>query len=589
MRFVRCLGLGRVLAITVVCAFAALAPSVATAAKTSAHRTHHVRRHLIHRATDVNRFGGLDCNGHSPVQLPAKSTLECTDIRGFSGIDNANTWGGRFYDNGHYIGHDEPDMTFLSNQPGSGDNVSWTFTLPTDPAAAPTVRNPGSDVTHMFELSVAPWISMAMCDPKSYPLNKCTPQSDANAPDPCTLAASPCPGGFTGGGGAFMEMQFYPPGFPPPNSGVGCNDQSWCAALNIDSLECTFGFATCNTACEEPVNWALISTNGVPAGPPNPQQQDLQTFTPNGHTLMMNPGDTITIQMGDAPVPGHPGVNAFKVVIDDLTTGQTGFMQASAANGFHNTSIVDCSGKPFNFQPEYNTAQRFNITPWAALQTDISTQFEIGHFEPCTKVTKSAPLPLSATFTDTQFETCHGPYENTAPGGDGSKKVEATDAPCYPAGDTHGALGTQPDTMTGCLEFPSGGDLDFDGTSYWPDWPTSATPGLFPASFVESLPTTSGSGYSQYMIQTDTALSEASCTPSGAGCAVPPPQAPGQFYPFWSQVGTGSGTSCTLEFGNVTSGAGVNDLGGDTQYGTDQEPTFGYHEFIGPVQPNACT
>ena len=42
----------------------------------------------------------------------------CTDIRGDSAIDNSNAWGGRFYDNGHYIGHDEPDTTFLSNQPG---------------------------------------------------------------------------------------------------------------------------------------------------------------------------------------------------------------------------------------------------------------------------------------------------------------------------------------------------------------------------------------------------------------------------------------------------------------------------------------
>ena len=48
----------------------------------------------------------------------AAAAANCTDIRGFPGEDNANTWGGRFYDNGHYIGHDEPDTTFLSNAPG---------------------------------------------------------------------------------------------------------------------------------------------------------------------------------------------------------------------------------------------------------------------------------------------------------------------------------------------------------------------------------------------------------------------------------------------------------------------------------------
>ena len=46
-----------------------------------------------------------------------------------------------------------------------------------------------------------------------------------------------------------------------------------------------------------------------------------------------------------------------------MTTGQSGFMQASAANGFMNTSIIDCSGTPFNFEPEYNTAGRNEINP----------------------------------------------------------------------------------------------------------------------------------------------------------------------------------------------------------------------------------
>ncbi len=35
-----------------------------------------------------------------------------------------------------------------------------------------------------------------------------------------------------------------------------------------------------------------------------------------------------------------------------------GWMQASAANGFMNTSSTDCSGTPYNFQPEYNTAAK---------------------------------------------------------------------------------------------------------------------------------------------------------------------------------------------------------------------------------------
>ena len=66
-----------------------------------------------------------------------------------------------------------------------------------------------------------------------------------------------------------MEMQFYPPGYVQQFDGFSCDATKWCAALTIDSLECTFGFATCNNNCEEPVNFAYLQTNGVPSGPPN--------------------------------------------------------------------------------------------------------------------------------------------------------------------------------------------------------------------------------------------------------------------------------------------------------------------------------
>jgi hypothetical protein len=264
-------------------------------------------------------------------------------------------------------------------------------------------------------------------------------------------------------------------------------------------------------------------------------------------------------------------------------------MQASAANGFQDTSMTDCSGTPFNFQPEFNTDVPQNISSWTALLTNISTQFEIGHFEPCTSVTGASSLALSPTVTDGFFNNCQGPYESAAPGGDGASKAEVNDSPCYPVGDTHGVLNAAPDTVTGCMAaFAQNGDLDFDGTSYWADWPTGTGPtSNLAGSFVQALPTTSGSQYPQFQIQTDVALSESTCkTTNTNGCGVPPPKSPGQFYPFWSRVGAGS--SCKIEFGNVTSGAGVNDLGRDAQYGTDQIATLGYSEFLGPTQANGC-
>ncbi len=564
-----------------------LAIASAGLASATQQKRHTSKRALARAAAGTGAFGELDCNGDSPIQRSLRITMACTDIRGFSNESNAHTWGGKFYDNGHYIGHDEPDMTFYSGNQGSGDNVTWTQTLPLDPTALPTVHKPGSDITHWFELTPTPWFSMAMCDGQSYPQNPCTPESDSNAPTCVGTQTTNC---FPGGGSAFMEMQFYPPGFAGGDifmDSVSCDNTHWCAAMTIDSLECTLGFASCNNNCTEPVNFAFIQTNGVPTGAPNPQEANLQTFSPDAHTLLMNPGDTLRVRMFDAPVPGQHGVKAFKVTVYDLTTGQIGYMQASAANGFQNTSIADCSGKPFNFEPEYNTASQGNVVPWAALQTNISTEFETGHFEPCSKVTDPVPLTFPAGLTDTMWSTCHGPYEKEAPGGDGAKTVEPTDQPCYPKGDTHGTLNTAPNEVTGCLDdFTQNGDLDFDGSPYWADWPTSTTPGKYPSSFVQALPSSAGDQYSQYMVQTDIALSESTCTPTSlAGCTVPP-NGPGQFYPYWSRVGFGRG--CTLEFGNVASGTGVNNLGQDAQYGTNQFATLGYPEFEGPVTRNTC-
>jgi hypothetical protein len=269
-------------------------------------------------------------------------------------------------------------------------------------------------------------------DAVSYPENPCTPNSDANAPAPSCIGVTPsCLQANAGGGSAFMELQFYPPGEAPFADSISCANTHWCAALTIDSLECTLNFATCNPSCTEPVNFGFIQTNGVPAGPPSPRLSDLATFTPKA--LLMNPGDKITVHMFDAPLSG--GGHAFEAVVRDATTGQAGFMQAPAANGFMNTSVSTCDGTPFNFQPEYSTASAETIVPWAALEVNISTEFEIGHFEPCSTVTSPATISLASGVTDIYWKHCVGAYENTtAP--DGGKNPETSDTPCYPRGDT---------------------------------------------------------------------------------------------------------------------------------------------------------
>lgn len=209
--------------------------------------------HAASTGVAPNSVGELDCNGLSRIQHPVKPAVMCQDPRG------TQAWDGRFYENGKYIGHDEPSMRFISNQPGSGDNVTFTERLPVEPAALPTVAHPGRDVTHTFELTLAPWYSITVCDPQSAPENPCTPESDANAPN----------GNYPGAGAGS--------GFAPAN---------------------------CNPNCTEPVNFAFIQHNGMPTGPPSPQESDSDSFTPNRQTLLMNPGDLIRIHLFDATIHG---------------------------------------------------------------------------------------------------------------------------------------------------------------------------------------------------------------------------------------------------------------------------------------------
>ncbi|HEY2304269.1 MAG TPA: hypothetical protein VGI05_00145 [Streptosporangiaceae bacterium] len=242
---------------------------------------------------------------------------------------------------------------------------------------------------------------------------------------------------------------------------------------------------------------------------------------------MMNPGDMVRTHMWDASIGG--GKRAFKVQISDLTTGQSGVMAASAANGFMNTSMFDCSGTPFNFQPLFNTARSQNSIGWSVLISGILNQFEIGHFVPCSKVTNKVTLQLGPGVTDTTWLNCHGPYEAAGPPDPTPGGQEPTDALCYKKGDTHGGL-APPNLVTGCLDnFTQNGDLDFDGTDYYPDFPNKLTSGPFPSPFLQQQPTTAGAGYSGIQFETDAPASEINtCVPQNPqGCAVPPPNGPG--------------------------------------------------------------
>jgi len=554
-------------------------------------------------AVAPNSANELDCNGWSPkYQAVGKEAgALCTDP-----IKILNGKATRFADNGWYIGHDEPSVKFISSRPGSGNTMTYVMKLPRDPKASPTANG---RVVDYAQLSPAPWFGLPICDPKSYPQNPCKPDSDTNSGTITDPNAA---------GSAFMELQFYPPGFTPAwTDNISCNATKWCAAMTIDSLACTFGFATCNNNCIEPVNFAYMQTNGVPAGPPSPQLANVRTFTPNRHTLMFHSGDVLVTSISD-PRRG------FTAVVRDLTTHQTGFMTASAANGFMDTNIADCSGTPFTFHAEYSTAKQQNQVPWAALEGGVLMQQEIGHGEVCNSVTNKQPAvnPSGATgYTDPKtFQTCVGGSEGPKATGEGpctptacqnattqgpngpvacptnnpasGALCEFSDGYCFPKGTRTAFINGSPvkevSRAAECnQERTQNGDLDYDGQAYLPDWPNGSR--NFPTSFQYVGPFQSnGRPYPQIQFETDAAGSEKLCNVmTGVGCTAPPISA--KFYPFWSlspqfrALGTRA-TKCVWNFGNDQPNT-IRDFGKDAQYGAPNLARYG-GTLISAVQAN---
>jgi hypothetical protein len=288
-----------------------------------------------------------------------------------------------------YIGHDEPTVIFYSDKPHSASNLQWEFVLP---------REHAPPATQSFQLFTSFWFALPICDPNSSPFGPCIPASDSNDPN------------LTGA--AVLELQFYPPGKDRNIDPFSCSIDQWCAAVNIFSV---------HEGGTQQVNFALIQIDGVPARYPGPSNLNRFPPTPNAKTLLLEQGNRVRVTLKDTP-------DGLLSVVEDLTTGASGFMVASAVNGFE---TVNSSGQaiPFDFRPLYDTATADHIVSEFA-RIGVMFAMELGHNE--------------RADSDSDDGLCSlGPV------------VPA----CY----------------------PPAGDLDYDGTSYTHDWPgsrkyTTATP-----------------------------------------------------------------------------------------------------------------
>jgi hypothetical protein len=513
----------------------------------------------------------------------------CTEINEFPGTGTNN------YE-GAYVGHDEPSVLFYSNVPGAGNSNVYRLVLPKDPPVQPNQAGTGG--TFNFQLHPAFWFGMALCDTQSAPNpgQPCKPDSDANIFDGSDPTAADYVGKHPGT--AFMEMQFYPPGWVSWPAGNSCDATRWCAALNIDSYSADYtrGLQQ-NATCEsmvgiEYVNFAFITLNGKPhpGGPPSPVNSTIVTFTPDQNLdLLMNSGDVLVVEMHDTPA-------GFQVVIHDLTSGQSGSMTASAANGFGQVKFhpngTACKNIPYNFHPMYSTSSEHTRVPWAAHSYNVAFADEIGHFEFCALSSGPGGACTQAGVND--------------PAG-----LDGDDSYCFNAGDS--------------LLVPVGGCLstegDFDGVPYQRNWPgTSDSPftdrQLHPRTILFTSPTFVPAGqpawrranYSRVAFEADMPRIEqpditggvAYCNrTTGAGCVNPPQGA--AFYPIFSTRTTGDTDHCMWQLGGANIPGTHDNFGGTStaeygallslaypSYGNPAAVTLRFNDYRQILRSNPC-
>jgi hypothetical protein len=262
----------------------------------------------------------------------------------------------------------------------------------------------------------------------------------------------------------------------------------------------------------------------------------------------MNSGDELTVDI-------HNGTAGLTVIINDLTTGKSGSMTASEANGFAQVNFqpaaATCSQSPYAFRPMYATSSEHTRVPWAAHSYNVAFSDEIGHFEYCSAITEEGG-------------DCLANNEGT---------LDGDDTGCF---DAAFSLLVQ---IGGCIAT----DNDFDGTSYQPVWPGS-DPNRGQDKKYHSTPITftsplfNGSqNYSRVAFEADLPRIEAAdfggnCDRfTGNGCVNPPPGS--NFYPIYT---TGSSTDnpsanghCVWQFGGPYLKGTTNTFGGNsaTEFG----------------------
>ena len=507
------------------------------------------------------------------VSTPVVNPLHCASNRAMcTEVDDSEMTFGE----GKYVGHDEPAVIYYSNKPGAGNDNTYFLRLPKDPVAPPLAN--GTGPTWNFQLHPAFWFGMAMCDDQSAPAPGANASCQANSDANIYTSTDPASPKYIGKhpGSAFMEMQFYPPGWVNWPAGNSCDPTKWCAALNIDSLSENYNTGTLNnTACQnsagtEYVNFAFLTKNGQATSPADPTNNNRFNLDA-AKDYFMNSGDLLSVHMNDSRA-------GFQVNILDVSNGTHGSMVASTDNGFAKVAFqptaTTCTTIPSAFHPEYSTSSENTRVPWAAHSYNTAFSDETGHFEYCAT---ADPNTGNCTSSGT------------------GKPLDPDDNYCFNPTDSAGAQ------IGGCIgSNPT--DDDYDGVPYQKVWPGSGgtTPTPQPVIFTSPLL----NGYQQFdrvafetdlpRIEDNGTLANPCNRHTGANCVNPPPGA--NFYPMFSTAGVGP--LCYWQEGGASIPGSRNTFGGSsaTEFGglvaltypRPSGPVTLYNDFRRVLPNNPC-
>ncbi|MGH7880897.1 MAG: hypothetical protein ACREQD_15585, partial [Candidatus Binataceae bacterium] len=297
---------------------------------------------------------------------------------------------------------------------------------------------------------------------------------------------------------------------------------------------------------EEPANFAFVTKSGNSVAPADPLTGLGAQVVVTKDVFLMNAGDTLEVRIGDNP--GADPNGGLEVIIRDLTTGKSGSMIASIANGFAQVNFAPsastCTETPYAFHPMYGTSGVHTRVPWTAHSFNVAFSDEIGHFEYCTDVDPITGTCLSGDRLDDFF--CLAPSQ--------SSKIK----------------------IGGCTF----DDLNFDSPSYLLDWPGTlsdaaqdaklhAQPIRLNGAFIGASDGATHQ-FDAVAFETDQPSVEAGfgypCDPTtGAGCVNPPPGA--AFYPVYTTT-TDANLGCVWQLGGTSIPNTVQSYGDSTaEYG----------------------